>query len=168
MIKTGLYMLYFVLLALGASWLATRNPGAPAVFVAARDLAPNHVLQAGDAIPVAPLYTTQAIRKGEPVGVGNTSAASRPVPDPRQLSITVGVDRGLVSSSMVNAGTAIRICQSGKPLLDGSKALEVVCPAAAGACVAVAEVPADKVAALAKALDNKAPLTAQPVTKDCQ
>jgi hypothetical protein len=167
MIKTIFYVVYFALLAAGAGWLATRNPGAPAVFIATRDLPIHHVLQAGDAIPVAPLYTTQVIRKGDPVGAGNTSAASRPAPEGRQLSVTVAVDRSLVSSSAINAGSPIRVCQSGKPVLEGSKALEVVCPAGAGACVAIAEVALDKVSGVAKALENKAPLTAHPAGSAC-
>jgi hypothetical protein len=165
--KTILYVVYFAALAIGAFSLAARNPGTPAVFVAARDLASNHVLQAGDAIPVAPLYTTQAIRQGDPLGAGNTSAATRPPPDLRRLGLSVELDRALVSSMTVNAGSAIQICQAGKPVLGGSKALEVVCPAGAGACVAVAEVPPDKAQEVINALKNKAPLTAHATSTAC-
>jgi hypothetical protein len=147
---------------------------------AAQALPANHLLQPGDLILQADArsellvgrYLASAKARGATIGASDVNVV--PTLEPRQggLQLLVGVDRTLVTTGTVNAGTTVHLCIDKKAvpetLVPRLTVSALLCPGAASApCLAVASLPAAAAASAAAALSAASAAAARPIAATC-
>jgi hypothetical protein len=157
---------YGILLLIGTLLITIVWPRAvpPGRFVATKTLAANRLLQPGDFTVVSgvgePWYLKHEVEEGKAFGLGDIVTVPTMTSKPGRLPIAFPIAAAQVRSGAINAGSKGHICHGGKELAGQVEIAAVLC-SAAESCVAIANVPADKAAALAAASPAAVLQTAQ-------
>src|SRR5262249_32397583 len=119
--RWAIFVVYALLLFIGAGVIYWREPTQPTSFVAERKMAANRLLQAGDLAPVSgdhAQYLKHPIEKGKKLEPDDISPAPILTPKPGKLPVAFSLEWQMVQSGAVNAGSLVRVCQAGKVVLE--------------------------------------------------
>ncbi len=170
--------LYCLLLTIAVIvWFAKEHDSSG--LVASAPLPANSLLQPkdlrpakdGEANAVIGHYLQNAVAAGAPVHPTDTAPLPALTPKQGSMQVLIPIPRDLVTSRAVNAGTMVRLCQGNKALVDPAIARvtvqAVICGRDPTMCIAVAEVPTDKIGAISPAFASAVLPSLRPVEATC-
>jgi len=162
MMRWGFLITYCFLLFGGTTAIVVTHtpPALPLHYKAVRTLEANRLLQPGDLTPEPTGgYLRDKLGDKEALPPDGTAALPTIVVHKDTAPLALPVARELVRSGTANAGGAVRICQAGKDLVGGTVTVQAaLCAEDDPHCIAVLDVPAKKVEAVASAYaDSKPP-----------
>jgi hypothetical protein len=150
----------------------------PSDYVAATGLQKNRLLQSGD-LKYSPqnvvdlaagVYLKQSIERGKAVKASDVSHFPLMQTHPGSVTMLFPLDKTFVKSGSINAGTSVRLCVAGKPILDPARfnITAVLCHSdESGSCTSLVDIPADQLVKLANAISATSLPSPRPNNINC-